>query len=86
MALEVVDEQQGLARFHRGAAPAAQCQAWQTPPPNAFVSCAFAFQTIISRVVIESHRVASVLLLTEATTTELPEEKKERSPEAEMAM
>ena len=30
--------------------------------------------------------VASILLLTEATMTELPETKKERSPEAEMAM
>jgi chaperonin GroEL len=30
--------------------------------------------------------VASVLLLTEATMTEVPEEKKVRSPEPEMAM
>jgi chaperonin GroEL len=30
--------------------------------------------------------VASILLLTEATMTEIPEEKKERSVEPEMAM
>ena len=43
--------------------------------------------TKVVRVALENAvSVASVLLLTEATMTEIPEPKKERSPEPEMAM
>jgi chaperonin GroEL len=43
--------------------------------------------TKVVRVALENAvSVASVLLLTEATMTEIPEEKRERSSEAEMAM
>ena len=43
--------------------------------------------TKVVRIALENAvSVASVLLLTEATMTEIPEERKERSAEAEMAM
>jgi chaperonin GroEL len=43
--------------------------------------------TKVIRIALENAvSVASVLLLTEATITEIPEERKERMPEAEMAM
>jgi chaperonin GroEL len=43
--------------------------------------------TKVPRVALENAvSVASILLLTEATMTEIPEEKKERSVEPEMAM
>ena len=43
--------------------------------------------TKVVRVALENAvSVARVLLLTEATVTEIPEERKERSPKPEMAM
>ena len=43
--------------------------------------------TKVVRVALENAvSVASVLLLTEATMTEIPEPKRDRSPEPEMAM
>ena len=43
--------------------------------------------TKVVRIALENAvSVASILLLTEATMTEIPEDTKERSPESEMAM
>ena len=43
--------------------------------------------TKVVRIALENAvSVASVLLLTEATMTEVPEEKKERAPDADLAL